>query len=353
MATIALASSSTYGQHNIEYEFPSQIYDKAESITIKFKNINPGLQNRIWISGEYPYGDYESGVLTPQEIPGSSPKAFFVEKTITRSETPGAFFLQLGGVPSRHEVVLKFNGNRFDSPGYTVIPREIPSCDYFSVVPSIFDLSQLDTTIIKVTRATPGEFYGINVYDLARKRLHAQTKVNKTDYNGNITIKMSQFLNSSSPLGRYEARLLYHGDFICRAGFELHLYIPPGVTPSPGVIPAPEEKEGIQPTECDFNNDGENDGIQTALGCIPTKDTTQFVAWILRFAIGIGGGIGFLLIIFGAIKVLTSAGNPESLKAGQELITSALIGLIFIIFSLFLLKLIGVDLLKIPGFGTP
>jgi len=107
---------------------------------------------------------------------------------------------------------------------------------------------------------------------------------------------------------------------------------------------------GIQPTECDTPA-GPKTGIQTALGCIPTKDTTQFVGWLLESVIKIAGGIAFLLIIFGAIKVLTSSGNPEAVKAGQEMITSALMGLIFIIFSLFLLELIGVKILKIPGFG--
>jgi len=107
--------------------------------------------------------------------------------------------------------------------------------------------------------------------------------------------------------------------------------------------------KGIQPTLCKQGEPGE--GIQTALGCIPTKDPTQFVGWLLKFAIGIGGGIAFLLIIFGAIKILTSAGNPENVKAGQEMITSALMGLLFIIFSLFLLQLIGVKILNIPGFG--
>jgi len=90
--------------------------------------------------------------------------------------------------------------------------------------------------------------------------------------------------------------------------------------------------------------------VCTALGCIPFNPPINFVAWILARAIGIGGGITFLLIIFGAIKVLTSAGNPENVKAGQEMITSALMGLLFIIFSLFLLELIGVKILNIPGF---
>jgi len=106
---------------------------------------------------------------------------------------------------------------------------------------------------------------------------------------------------------------------------------------------------GTQPTPCKQGEPGE--GIQTALGCIPTKDTAQFVGWLLGSAIKIAGGIAFLLIILGAIKVLTSSGNPEAVKAGQEMITSALMGLLFIIFSLFLLELIGVKILQIPGFG--
>jgi len=90
--------------------------------------------------------------------------------------------------------------------------------------------------------------------------------------------------------------------------------------------------------------------VWTALGCINTQDTNQFVSQVLGIVIKIAGGIAFLLIIFGAIKVLTSAGNPENVKAGQELITSALMGLLFILFSVFLLELIGVKILNIPGF---
>ena len=38
------------------------------------------------------------------------------------------------------------------------------------------------------------------------------------------------------------------------------------------------------------------------------------------------------------------------LKKAQELITSCIMGLMLIIFSIFILRLIGVDILKIPGF---
>lgn len=93
------------------------------------------------------------------------------------------------------------------------------------------------------------------------------------------------------------------------------------------------------------------DCIETAVGCVNVKDPSVFVAWFLKFAIGIGGGIAFLLMLFGAFQIMTSQGDPERLKAGKELITSALMGLLMIIFSVFLLQLIGVQILQIPGFG--
>ena len=73
------------------------------------------------------------------------------------------------------------------------------------------------------------------------------------------------------------------------------------------------------------------------------------MGFILTWAIGIGGGIAFLLIIVAGFQIMTSTGNPERLKAGQELLTSAIAGLIMIIFSVFILRIIGVDILKLPG----
>lgn len=89
----------------------------------------------------------------------------------------------------------------------------------------------------------------------------------------------------------------------------------------------------------------------TALGCIPADTLNNFVGWFLGKLIFVASGIAFLLMAFGALKIITSAGSPESIQAGKELITSSLAGLVFIILSLFLLKLIGVDILQIPGFG--
>lgn len=90
-------------------------------------------------------------------------------------------------------------------------------------------------------------------------------------------------------------------------------------------------------------------GAWTAVGCISTKPE-EFVKDFLRLGIGIAGGIAFLLILFGGFQILTSAGNPERLAGGKELVGAAISGLLLIIFSLFLLKVIGVDILGIPGF---
>lgn len=90
--------------------------------------------------------------------------------------------------------------------------------------------------------------------------------------------------------------------------------------------------------------------VWTAFGCIST-DPQGFITSILEVGIGIGGGVAFLLILFGGFQILTSAGNPEQMNAGRELVTSAITGLLLIIFSVFLLRLIGVNILQIPKFG--
>ncbi|MBI4059101.1 hypothetical protein HY404_02550 [Candidatus Microgenomates bacterium] len=107
-----------------------------------------------------------------------------------------------------------------------------------------------------------------------------------------------------------------------------------------------EAGKGAAITNCP---DG-NEGIVTALGCIPVTNTSEFVTWTLRWILGIAGGIAFLLILVGGLKILTSGGNPDQLKGGKEQLTAAISGLLFLIFAVFLLKLIGLDILGLPGF---
>ncbi|MFH0942677.1 MAG: pilin [Candidatus Beckwithbacteria bacterium] len=90
--------------------------------------------------------------------------------------------------------------------------------------------------------------------------------------------------------------------------------------------------------------------VCTALGDIPTQPA-ELVKWILKHAIIMGGGIAFLMSVFGGVSIILAGGNPEKINAGKEIITSALTGLLFIVFSVFLLRLIGYDILQLPGFS--
>lgn len=96
---------------------------------------------------------------------------------------------------------------------------------------------------------------------------------------------------------------------------------------------------------CDLNH------IKTAIGCIPINDQNALVGFFLRWGIGIAGGIAFLLILMAGFQIMTARGDPKRIQAGQELLTSAIAGIVLLIFSVFILRVIGVDILKIPGFG--
>jgi hypothetical protein len=91
--------------------------------------------------------------------------------------------------------------------------------------------------------------------------------------------------------------------------------------------------------------------IDTAIGCIPVANTDAFIGFLLRWGIGIAGGIAFLLILFAGFQITTSGGDPKKLQAGKELLTSAIAGLLLLIFSVFILRLVGVDILGLPEFG--
>jgi hypothetical protein len=79
--------------------------------------------------------------------------------------------------------------------------------------------------------------------------------------------------------------------------------------------------------------------------------TGGFVSYLLRWGMGIAGGIAFIMIIYSGYLVISSGGNPQKLQAGKELLTAAISGLLLLVFGAFVLEFIGVDILNIPGFG--
>lgn len=99
-----------------------------------------------------------------------------------------------------------------------------------------------------------------------------------------------------------------------------------------------------------INLDSKNPGILTAVGCISTEPKA-FVEGILKFVSFAAGGVALILMILAALQMITAEGNPEYIKQAQEKFYSAIIGLLFIIFSVLLLQVIGYDVLGLPGFG--
>lgn len=92
------------------------------------------------------------------------------------------------------------------------------------------------------------------------------------------------------------------------------------------------------------------DSINTALGCISTDvQGGGFVKNLLQIGVGIGGTIALILIIYGLFIITTSAGNPDKISTAKEIITSAIGGLLFIIFSTILMNIIGINILGLPG----
>lgn len=91
-------------------------------------------------------------------------------------------------------------------------------------------------------------------------------------------------------------------------------------------------------------------GIWTAVGCIPSEPESV-IAVIIEIGLTLGGAIVLIMIIAGAFMLSTSQGDPKKTQDAKELITSAIIGLLFIIFSVTILQFIGVSVIRIPGFG--
>ncbi|MBP7119151.1 hypothetical protein KBA63_03605 [Candidatus Woesebacteria bacterium] len=102
-------------------------------------------------------------------------------------------------------------------------------------------------------------------------------------------------------------------------------------------------KQSTKAATCDAAGGGQ--GIPTAVGCVPIENVTALTAFVMRWLLGIGGGIAFIMILAAGFQILTSSGDPKRLSTGQELLTSAVSGLILIIFSIFILRLIGVNIL--------
>ncbi len=92
-------------------------------------------------------------------------------------------------------------------------------------------------------------------------------------------------------------------------------------------------------------------GYWSSIGCIHLKSLPDFIEKnVFGWGLSLAALIAIGCISFAAVQMQLSQGNPEKIKKAQELLTSCIIGFILIIFSVFILRLLGVTILQIPGF---
>lgn len=207
---------------------------------------------------------------------------------------------------------------------------------------------------------TPPANYRVSVYD--------NTPPNKGDYLGEATLRDTVTNRQGAtiatygflPLGGDTAQNLSYNfqaihnnaalDESCDQDVGTNVVAPDLVlTPTPTPTPAPDIPP---PYKYEIAKCGDLEGVNSAIGCIPTENLTETMKFILRFIFGAAGGIIVLMIIKMGYDIMTSAGDPNKITAVRERLVSIFSGLVLIVFSFVLLKTIGVDILGLPGF-TP
>jgi hypothetical protein len=94
-----------------------------------------------------------------------------------------------------------------------------------------------------------------------------------------------------------------------------------------------------------------NKQLWTGAGCIPFGTGTGLVRSLIVLGLGITGTVVVLMTLYGAFMFSTSRGDPKQVDEAKSAITSAIMGAFFIIFSVTILRFIGVTILQLPDFG--
>ena len=79
----------------------------------------------------------------------------------------------------------------------------------------------------------------------------------------------------------------------------------------------------------------------------PGQELPQLIQYIFRFSLGLVGIVGILALIFAAFGYLTSVGDPAKAASAKQRIVSALLGILLLLSSYILLKIVNPDLLKL------
>lgn len=125
----------------------------------------------------------------------------------------------------------------------------------------------------------------------------------------------------------------------------------------PGMYYRPSSKTCVSPassgwqskTESCVSSSTASKGVATAIGCIPTNSLESTASFLFKWAFGIAGGIILLIALGGAYSLMTSSGDQQKLQQVKETFSSIIAGLLLMLFSLILLKVVGANIINIQG----
>lgn len=89
-------------------------------------------------------------------------------------------------------------------------------------------------------------------------------------------------------------------------------------------------------------------GVWTAVGCIYGDFSRFIIENVFGLGLGFGGIATLFCIIYASMKIQTSRDNSTNLTGAKDILISCIIGLLVVIFSVFIFRVIGYDVLRIP-----
>jgi ribosomal protein S14 len=92
---------------------------------------------------------------------------------------------------------------------------------------------------------------------------------------------------------------------------------------------------------------GSDNGYYSAIGCVRFSLTDFITRWVFGFGVSLAGLFALGCIIVAALRIQLSQGQSETVQQSREMMTSCILGLLLIIFSVFLLNVVGITIL--PG----
>ncbi|MBI5358145.1 hypothetical protein HZB69_00745 [Candidatus Amesbacteria bacterium] len=98
-------------------------------------------------------------------------------------------------------------------------------------------------------------------------------------------------------------------------------------------------------------SNGKPPGVWSSIGCIEASDPIELLKQILLWATILGGGFATAIIGFQGLQIVLNGDDPKKIKTSQEVITAAIAGLLLIVFSIFLMNLIGLKILDLSNLG--